>query len=322
MKKKLLIALAIIVGIIAIGFIVLKIMTRNAERHVESEKGIVVSTSQIVNLFSTAEDSANKVYLNKTLELTGTVVSVDSNDNRQPVILLKETNEAAGVLCTFKKKLDQTVVAGNNITIKGICTGFLSNVTVTDCILLTVNPVTKTVDTIIAKPKDSLITVTPKDTVAVITNKTFSTSKAQVTFDAGGGVEDIKATNNQAEASISTEGIIKFKLAVLGFKFSDALMQEHFSDTYMESKKFPTAAFQGAISNIKNIDLLKDGSYKAEVSGNLTIHGVTQKIGTTATLVVTNGKLKAQSSLSIKVDDYKISNDATSSAVLTITANF
>ena len=321
MKKKLLILLAIVIALVVIGFVVLKVMTKNAERHVETEKGIVIDAAQLVTAFNTSEDSANKQYLNKTLELTGIVASIDTNENHQSVILLKTPEASTGVLCTFKKKIEN-VKLGNIITCKGICTGFLSNVTVTDGVLLTVKETTPIItDSSRLKKIDSPIII-KKDTAVVKTIKTFSTTKAQIQFDAGGGVEDIKASNNQAEASITTDGIVKFKLAILGFKFSDALMQEHFNDGYLESKKYPTASFSGTITNIKDIDLQKDGTYKAAVTGNLTMHGVTQKISTNATLTVQNGKLKAQSSLNIKVADYKISTDATSSAVLTITANF
>jgi polyisoprenoid-binding protein YceI len=323
MKKKLLILLAIVIAVVIIGFIVLKIMTKNAERHVETEKGIVITAAQLVTAFNTSEDSANKQYLNKTLELTGIVASVDTNENHQSVILLKTPEASTGVLCTFKKNIG-SVKVGNTITCKGICTGFLSNVTVTDGVLLSVESIQAvvTIDTSKLIPPPPPPTPVIKDTVQAKTIKVFSTTKAQIQFDAGGGVEDIKASNNQAEASITTEGVVKFKLAVLGFKFSDALMQEHFNDSYLESKKYPTASFAGTITNIKDIDLVKDGTYKATVTGNLTMHGITQRITTGATLTVQNGKLKAQSSLTVKMDDYKISNDATSSAVLTITANF
>jgi hypothetical protein len=137
MKKKLLILLAIIIAVVVIGFIVLKIMTKNAERHVETEKGIVVDASQLVTAFNTSEDSANKQYLNKTLELSGIVASVDTNENHQSVILLKTPEASTGVLCTFKKKIEN-IKLGNTITCKGICTGFLSNVTVTDAVLHTI----------------------------------------------------------------------------------------------------------------------------------------------------------------------------------------
>jgi polyisoprenoid-binding protein YceI len=109
---------------------------------------------------------------------------------------------------------------------------------------------------------------------------------------------------------------------ILGFKFSDALMQQHFNEEYLESSKYPVASFTGIITNIKDIDLEKDAVYTASVSGNLTMHGVTQKIVSKATLTMKGGKLSAQSFLDLKMADYKISTDATASAVLGISCSF
>jgi polyisoprenoid-binding protein YceI len=321
MKKKLFIVLGILAAIVLIGFITLKIMSKNAERHVETENGIPVTAAVLATDYATQEDNANKKYLNKTLEITGLLAAADSNETHQTVLLLKDPGAVAGVSVTFKKHID-AVAPGSTITVKGICTGFLSNVIVTDGILLNIAAPPAKLDTTAPKPVDTPVTKPVKDTVKTKAASLFTTSKAQVAFDAGGGVEDIKATNNQVEATINSDGTVRFKLAILGFKFSDALMQEHFNDNYLESKKYPTASFSGSITNIKDIDLEKNGVYKATVSGQLTLHGVTQKINTTATLTVQNGRLKAQGSLNIKVEDYQVSNDATSSAVLTITANF
>lgn len=322
MKKKLFILLGIIIALALIGFVILKIMTKNAERHVATEKGIVIDAASLAAAFNASEDSANKIYLNKTLEVSGTAVSIDSNDDHQPVILLKAPGNLPGILCTFQQQVNN-VQPGSMVTIKGICTGFLSNVALTDCILLSSKaPVTDiTVTDTLKKKTDTVATVNPGP---VTTNsvQVYSTSKAQISLDAGGGVEDIKAVNSQADATITSDGNIKFKVAILGFKFSDALMQEHFNNSYLESKKYPTASFTGKIGNMKDIDLAKDGTYNVNVSGDLTMHGITQKISTPATLVVRNGKLSAKSSLKVKMDDYKISDDATESAVLSISANF
>lgn len=296
-------------------------MTKNAERHVETEKGIPVSTRDLSAAFSIAEDSANKKFLNKTLEINGLVTTVDSNDNHQSILLFGNNDGTPGVACTFKTAIEN-VHPGNTVTCKGICTGFLSNVTLTDCILINnVQGVQR-----IELPKEAIDNQSVKmkqvDTTVIKPNKIYSTSKAQIKFDAGGSVEDIKAVNNQAEASINTSGLIRFKVPVLGFKFPDALMQQHFNEDYLESSKYPTASFSGNITNIKDLDLEKDGSYTASVSGNLTIHGITQKISSKATLVVKSGKLSAQSTLDIKMADYKIGTDATSAAVLMISCSF
>ena len=45
----------------------------------------------------------------------------------------------------------------------------------------------------------------------------------------------------------------------------------------MNSDQFPTATFNGNISNLAEIDFGK-GTYKANVEGELTMHGVAQKL--------------------------------------------
>src|SRR5690606_17598564 len=90
------------------------------------------------------------------------------------------------------------------------------------------------------------------------------------------------------------------------FRFQRALMEEHFNENYMESDKFPKATFSGKILNIEVIDLSKNGSYPIEISGDLTIHGVTQNIKTNGVLTVANTQLSATSTFPIRLENYKI----------------
>jgi polyisoprenoid-binding protein YceI len=85
------------------------------------------------------------------------------------------------------------------------------------------------------------------------------------------------------------------------------MMQEHFnSDKWLNSETFATAKFKGKISNLNEIDFSKDGSYNAKVEGDLTIHGVTQKVNTFVAIVVAAESIKASSSFNIELEDYKI----------------
>ncbi len=326
MKKKILIAIAIL-AVLALGaFIVLKIMTRNAERHVETEKGIKIEATDLAAAYAVNEDSANKVYLDKTIELTGTIIQADSNENQQTVVIFNGGEGKPGISCTFKTKIGNPKPF-STLTCKGICTGMLSNVLMKDCIIVGFGheglKKNNRADTSAPK-KDSLKPVLKPlaDSPAVVKTLSYKSTKGLVKFDAGGGVEDIKATNTQLDATISQEGSFKFRVAILGFKFPDALMQKHFNEEYLESGKYPTASYTGVISNIKEIDLLKDGTYKASVTGNMQIHGVTQKLNTTGTITVAKGKISVQSSLDIKLADYQISTDATSAATITVNCNF
>jgi polyisoprenoid-binding protein YceI len=120
-------------------------------------------------------------------------------------------------------------------------------------------------------------------------------------------VEDIEAHNNNVVSILNVPtGDLAIELLVKSFEFKKALMQEHFNEEYLESDKFPKASFKGKITNIDQIDLKKDGTYSANVSGELTMHGVTNTIKTTGTLVVKNGSVNGKSTFIISPKDYNI----------------
>jgi polyisoprenoid-binding protein YceI len=93
---------------------------------------------------------------------------------------------------------------------------------------------------------------------------------------------------------------------ITAFEFEKALMQEHFNENYMESGKFPLSTFSGKILNLKDINFAKDGVYNAVVEGDLTIHGVTNKVKENGTFEVKSGKVRGRSQFTIKLNDYKI----------------
>lgn len=120
-------------------------------------------------------------------------------------------------------------------------------------------------------------------------------------------VEDIEAHNHQSVSILNTEtGDLQFSLLVKSFEFEKKLMQEHFNENYMESDEFPKASFKGKIVNLNNVDFEKDGTYKANVTGDLTIHGVTKNVSAEATITVKDKKVSAQSKFVVTPKDYSI----------------
>ena len=91
-----------------------------------------------------------------------------------------------------------------------------------------------------------------------------------------------------------------------GFEFEKALMQEHFNENYVESEKFPKTTFKGKIENIEAINFTKDGTYPAKISGDMTLHGVTNKVSTTGKFIVKEGKVKGISKFSLPLAAYNI----------------
>ena len=129
----------------------------------------------------------------------------------------------------------------------------------------------------------------------------------KISFYSDTPIEKIEAQNNSATSVIDAEtGKMEFAVLIKAFQFEKALMQEHFNENYMESSQFPKAKFKGEITNLEEIDFRNDGTYAADINGELTIHGVTQEVTVTGIFVVTDGQLNAKANFKILVADYGI----------------
>jgi hypothetical protein len=136
--------------------------------------------------------------------------------------------------------------------------------------------------------------------------ETYFTKNANINFFSSTPMEDIKAANNESVSFIKSNGIINFGVIIKSFKFENGLMQEHFNENYMESEKYPKAVFEGKINNIETVDFKTDGTYPLEISGKMTIHGVSQEIITKGVLTIKSGKILAAGFLQLKPEDYGI----------------
>jgi hypothetical protein len=135
----------------------------------------------------------------------------------------------------------------------------------------------------------------------------YFTKTGRIEFYSKAPLEDIEAKNKTVAAILDTKtGALQFSVLMKGFEFPKALMQEHFNENYVESDKYPKAEFRGTITNNAAINYSADGTYPAQVSGKLTIHGVTKDIKTTGTLKVEGGKIDASSVFTVLVSDYNI----------------
>jgi len=120
-------------------------------------------------------------------------------------------------------------------------------------------------------------------------------------------MEEIEAHNRQVVSILdASTGDIVFNLLNKSFEFKVALMQEHFNENYMQSTKFPKSTFKGKITNLDKIDFKKDGTYTAEVTGDMTIHGVTKNITTIGTIEIVNGVITAKAKFKVIPKDYGI----------------
>jgi hypothetical protein len=133
----------------------------------------------------------------------------------------------------------------------------------------------------------------------------YTCKNARITLYSSAPIEDIKAaTSTGASVYNLSTGELAFSLSISSFQFEKSLMQEHFNSDYMESDKFPKATFKGKVQ--EQVDVSKDGTYPVTVTGDLTVHGVTQKRTIPGTITVKNGVISMTSEFMVKCADHHI----------------
>lgn len=98
-------------------------------RSVADENGIMVSADSLFREFATDEAVANARYLNAVLRVEGVIKSVERNTENKQVVVLDAGDPMFGVNCTLEK--EASVEEGQTVVIKGICTGYLADVVIT-----------------------------------------------------------------------------------------------------------------------------------------------------------------------------------------------
>lgn len=155
----------------------------------------------------------------------------------------------------------------------------------------------------------------------VFTTVAFSqkmmTRSGEIKFDAtlSGAIDQVIGMNNtvssifdKATGDFVVQGMVK------SFKFKSPLMEEHFNENYMESDKLPKTSFKGKVLNYDG----KTGTY--DVEGDLTIHGVANKVKTKVIISSTGGKLGLAGNFTAKLSDYKLEVPAMAKKTLAETA--
>ncbi len=136
MKKKIILSvLVLIVASIAGVWFFIFYKPTHFKRDVADEKGITITSKELVKTFQSNESGANTIYLNKVLEVTGEVADIKIDQTGNTAVTLKSDDAFANVFCTLKAGSSQPKT-GTIITVKGICNGFLSDVVLNEAIII------------------------------------------------------------------------------------------------------------------------------------------------------------------------------------------
>ena len=134
----------------------------------------------------------------------------------------------------------------------------------------------------------------------------YFTRSGTISFYSSAILEDIKAINDQVTCVLDLETFdVAFRVPIRGFTFDNSMMQEHFNENYLESEKFPNAAFKGKIDGFNSIQLSQDPQ-EVTLNGTLTIHGISQKIQEKGTIAILDGFIQGNAQFHIIVADYGI----------------
>lgn len=127
------------VTLIAIGSILAALILFN-KKHPDTSKvkpDYVLTAMDLQKDFENSETAASSKYINKILEVTGTIVSVTPADTTNTNISLKTGNDMSSVICTFHKLADTSkLIPGEELTLRGECSGFLMDVLLNNCSII------------------------------------------------------------------------------------------------------------------------------------------------------------------------------------------
>jgi hypothetical protein len=97
----------------------------------------IISAVDLQKAFEGNESSAESTYVNKVLEVTGIIGSVKTGEKNVLSVILKTGNDLSTVICTFPAETDPAkFTTGNQITVRGECSGFLMDVLLNNCVIL------------------------------------------------------------------------------------------------------------------------------------------------------------------------------------------
>ena len=135
----------------------------------------------------------------------------------------------------------------------------------------------------------------------------FTTKTGSLKFEASvASFEEVAAENKNTSAVLETSsGEIAVLALMKGFRFKVALMEEHFNENYVESDKYPKASFKGKIEDF-DVSKLSSSAKVFKISGDLTLHGKTKKISSTAKISKSGDKIVIVGNFDVKPEDFAI----------------
>lgn len=116
--------------------------------------------------------------------------------------------------------------------------------------------------------------------------------------------EPIKAKQNSVTSVFNSDtGEIAVLALVKGFRFKNALMEEHFNENYVESDTYPKTTFKGKILDFS----INSDQTKHFMKGTINFHGVDKTYDSIPVdVIIDKSKIKLQGKFVTPVKDFNI----------------
>ena len=111
------------------------VYSKNHHRDAQSETGIIITADSLTAAYQNNEQTANKLYLNKAVEITGTLIAINKDQTGHTTLLIGKSDAFSNVSATLIDTNQIKQKTGDIITIKGICTGSLSDVIINEGVI-------------------------------------------------------------------------------------------------------------------------------------------------------------------------------------------
>ncbi len=104
-------------------------------KKVENTVGVSISAKDLGKAYAADEKAADAKYLNKAINVSGTISEIDKNQDGGIMVILQTDDPTTGIQCTLRDR-GANPAKGQNIIIKGFCSGNgITGVSLTDCII-------------------------------------------------------------------------------------------------------------------------------------------------------------------------------------------
>jgi hypothetical protein len=111
------------------------VYSKTHHRNAQAESSVIISSDALTAEYQANEQSANAKFLNKAVEVTGSILSISKDQAGHTTILMGKPDAFSNVSITLASTEPTTHKAGDLITVKGVCTGSLSDVIINEGVI-------------------------------------------------------------------------------------------------------------------------------------------------------------------------------------------